>query len=60
MDDYYFSECCGAVPSDVVIEWIGELTGQCSECEQIATFNKDEDMIDWQDEIEYIIEHKDE
>ncbi|MBT5758020.1 MAG: hypothetical protein HOI55_00040 [Candidatus Marinimicrobia bacterium] len=58
MDEFLFSECCGALPNNVVDEYDDEITGECSECKELATFSKDEDLIDWQDELEYIMNHR--
>jgi len=52
-----FSQCCNAPPFGLLSDIEGELTGRCSRCGEISTF-WDEDMEDYADQIEYLVEHQ--
>ena len=60
--DYYYSDCCGALPKNTVdIDENLNITGMCEECNEWTTFyENDEGMIDWEDQIEYIMNHLEE
>ena len=55
--DYYYSECCGALPDGNMEETHGDMLGVCSECREWAPFFDDDDYVDWEDQAEYILEH---
>ena len=58
----YLSVCCDAEPTEESVDQIdGEIVGICSCCKEWATFYDDEEVgEDWLDEIEYMVEHRDE
>jgi len=57
-NENYLSECCDAPPLLDVNECDGDIMGECSLCKEWVEFYDSlfyhEDMIDWQDELEYI------
>jgi hypothetical protein len=57
MDNWCYSECCGASPDGSVEDIAGDLIGICSECNDWAQFFDDDEFMDWEDEKEYILEH---